>query len=138
MNVNTVAGRTLMHTLLTALERVAFNGDPLQFMLVSTTYQPFISFFHQTKAVKENPELAAIPNHGSALAIELRRAPPPDVDDGSAPAQLLQVVQVVVGCGAGQPHQPRLPVDECEGLRAVVDRHRAVGLHHRWGQRDAH
>ena len=43
-----------------ALQRVAFNGDPLQFMLISTTYQPFISFFHQTGVVKKHPELASI------------------------------------------------------------------------------
>ena len=64
-------------------------------MLIDTTYQPFISFFHQTEVVKRYPELAAIrkfisatridapsdlvsADFGSALAIELRRAPPPD------------------------------------------------------------
>ena len=33
-----VAGRTILHTIISALERIAFNGDPLQFMLVETTY----------------------------------------------------------------------------------------------------
>jgi hypothetical protein len=55
-----VAGRTLLHTILTSLERISFNGDPLQFMLVETTYQPFISFFHQTGITVEHPELAGI------------------------------------------------------------------------------
>jgi hypothetical protein len=53
-----VAGRTLLHTILTSLERISFNGDPLQFMLVETTYQPFISFFQQTGIAAERPELA--------------------------------------------------------------------------------
>ena len=29
-------------------------------MLIETTYQPFISLFHQTEIVKKHPELAAI------------------------------------------------------------------------------
>jgi len=42
----------MLHTILAALERIAFNGDPLKFLLVETTYQPFISLFHQTQATK--------------------------------------------------------------------------------------
>ena len=61
-------------------------------MLIETTYQPFISLFHQTDMVNGNPELKAIrtflshsliveahlspADFGSALAIELRRSPP--------------------------------------------------------------
>lgn len=55
-----VAGRTLLHTILSSLERISFNGDPLQFMLVETTYQPFISFFHQTGITTEHPEVSGI------------------------------------------------------------------------------
>ena len=29
-------------------------------MLIETTYQPFISFFHQTDMIKGHPELQAI------------------------------------------------------------------------------
>ncbi|KAJ7249935.1 histidine phosphatase superfamily [Mycena rebaudengoi] len=79
--VGNIAGRTLLHTILTSLERIAFNGDPLQLMVVQTSYQPFISLFHQTDIVKEHPELKAIPNYGAALAIELRRGSPPDLRD---------------------------------------------------------
>ncbi|KAI0090566.1 phosphoglycerate mutase-like protein [Irpex rosettiformis] len=76
--IGNVASRTALSSIIGALQRIAFNGDPLQFMLIQSTYQPFISLFHQTEVVKQHPELAAIPDHGSALAIELRRAPPPD------------------------------------------------------------
>ena len=55
-----VAGRTILHTIITSLERIAFNGDPLQFLLVETTYQPFISLFHQTDIVKNHPELTGV------------------------------------------------------------------------------
>ncbi len=50
----------MLHTILSSLERIAFNGDPLQFMLVETTYQPFISLLTQTGVTKEKPELAGI------------------------------------------------------------------------------
>jgi len=79
--IGNVAGRTLLPTVLSALERIAFNDDPLQLMVVQTTYQPFISFFHITDMVKEHPELQGIPNFGAALAIELRRGSPPDMRD---------------------------------------------------------
>lgn len=79
--IGNIAGRTLLHTILTALERIAFNGDPLQFLLVETTYQPFISLFHEFDVIKEYPELAAIPDYASALTIELRRGQPPDLRD---------------------------------------------------------
>ncbi|KAG5635326.1 hypothetical protein H0H81_011720 [Sphagnurus paluster] len=77
--VGNIAGRTLLHNIIQAVERIAFNGDPLQFLLIETTYQPFISFFHQTGIIDEHPELKAIPNYASAIAIELRRGSPPDV-----------------------------------------------------------
>ncbi|KAI1783500.1 phosphoglycerate mutase-like protein [Ganoderma leucocontextum] len=79
--IGNIASRTALNSMLKALERIAFNGDPLQFMVIETTYQPFISFFHQTEVVQSHPELAAIPNFGSAIAIELRRGPPPDARD---------------------------------------------------------
>ena len=93
-----VAGRTALSSVIDALQRIAFNGDPLQFMLIQTTYQPFISIFHMTDIVQSHPELAAIrelvtrvdrliadmvsvADFASALAIELRRARAPDVRD---------------------------------------------------------
>lgn len=79
--IGNIAGRTLLHTILASLERISFNGDPLQFMLVETTYQPFISFFQQTGVTTEHPEFAGIPDFASSIAIELRRGSPPDVRD---------------------------------------------------------
>ncbi|KAH9485762.1 hypothetical protein JR316_0002677 [Psilocybe cubensis] len=79
--IGNIAGRTLLHTVLESLERIAFNGDPLQFMLVETTYQPFLSLFQQTGITKDRPDLSGFPDYASALAIELRRGSPPDVRD---------------------------------------------------------
>jgi lysosomal acid phosphatase len=94
-----VAGRTILHTIIQSLERIAFNGDPLQFLLVESTYQPFISLFHQTEMINAHPELEGIratisnlsraprltflltADYASALAIELRRGPPPEDRD---------------------------------------------------------
>ncbi|KAG2362444.1 histidine phosphatase superfamily [Suillus spraguei] len=79
--IGNLAGRTILHTVLSSLQRIAFNGDPLQFLLVETSYQPFISLFHMLEMTKENPELAAFPNYASALAFELRRGPAPEDRD---------------------------------------------------------
>ncbi|KAJ7159608.1 phosphoglycerate mutase-like protein [Mycena filopes] len=79
--IGNIAGRTLLHTILDSVERIAFNDDPLKLMLIPTSYQPLISLFHQTEMVEEHPHLAAIPNFGAALAIELRRGAPPDTRD---------------------------------------------------------
>ena len=38
-----VAGRTAIHSILTALECISFNSDPLQALLIETAYQPIIS-----------------------------------------------------------------------------------------------
>ncbi|KAG1843664.1 histidine phosphatase superfamily [Suillus subluteus] len=76
--IGNLAGHMILHTVLSSLQRIAFNGDPLQFLLNETSYQPFISLFHVLEMVKENPELGGIPNYASALAFELRRGPAPE------------------------------------------------------------
>lgn len=79
--IGNLAGRTILHTVLSSLQRIAFNGDPLQFLLIETSYHPFISLFHMLEMTKESPELAGIPNYASALAFELRRGPAPEDRD---------------------------------------------------------
>ncbi|KZP07653.1 phosphoglycerate mutase-like protein [Athelia psychrophila] len=79
--IGNIAGRTIMSTVLKALERIAFNGDPLQFMLLESSYQPLISILKMTELTKDHPELDGIPDYASALVIELRRGAPPDTRD---------------------------------------------------------
>jgi lysosomal acid phosphatase len=67
--------------MLMALERISFDGDPLQVLLVETTYQPIISFLHMTEIAKHYPELKGLPDYASALAIEIRAGPAPDQRD---------------------------------------------------------
>ena len=70
-----------MYSILNALERISFDGDPLKVLLIETTYQPIISFMHMTEIVKNHPELKGLPDYASALAIEIRAGPAPDQRD---------------------------------------------------------
>jgi len=76
--VGNIAGRTILHPILHSLQRITFDDDPLRLLLLETSYQPFISLFHMMEMVSEYPQLAAIPDHASALAFELLRGPPPE------------------------------------------------------------
>ena len=67
LTICVVAGRTLLSSVISSLERITYDGDPLQFLLESTTYQPFISLFTQTEMIKNNPELKGIRACGSKL-----------------------------------------------------------------------
>jgi hypothetical protein len=49
-----------MQSIISSLERIDYDDDPLQFLLESTTYQPFISFFAQTEMEKSDPSLKGI------------------------------------------------------------------------------
>ncbi|KAG2047612.1 phosphoglycerate mutase-like protein [Suillus hirtellus] len=77
--IGNIAGRTILNTILHTLQRITFDEDPLRLLLLETSYQPFISLFHMLELVNEHPQLAAIPNHASALAFEILRGPPPEL-----------------------------------------------------------
>lgn len=79
--IGNIAGRTTLHSILTALERISFDHDPLQFLLIGTTYQPFISLLGMTEVTKYYPQMAGLPEYASALVIELIGGSPPDVRD---------------------------------------------------------
>ncbi|KAI6145364.1 histidine phosphatase superfamily [Pisolithus tinctorius] len=79
--IGNLAGRTILHSIIDSLDRITFNGDPLKFLLIETSYQPFISLFQMLGLTKEYPELIAIPNFASAFAFEIRRGPGPEIRD---------------------------------------------------------
>ncbi|KAG6329018.1 hypothetical protein ID866_10071 [Astraeus odoratus] len=73
--VGYLAGQMILCSILDALDPIPFNEGPLQSLLIETSYQPFISLFHMLGLTKEYPELAAMANFASALALEIRRGP---------------------------------------------------------------
>ncbi|VDC05674.1 unnamed protein product [Peniophora sp. CBMAI 1063] len=75
--IGNVAGRSALGAVVEALDRVAFDGDRAQFVVLAGTYQPFVSLFNVTGV----ESVYGIPDFASALAIELRRAPLPDSRD---------------------------------------------------------
>jgi len=79
--IGNIAARTLMRSVIGSLQRITYDGDPVQLVLQSTTYHPFISFFNQTEVASEDPDIFGIPDFASAIAIELRRGSLPDNRD---------------------------------------------------------
>lgn len=133
--IGNIAGRTMMHHILQALERIAFNHDPLKFMLVETTYQPFISFFHMVDVIDRMPELKAIPDYSSAIALELRRGPAPEFRD---------FVRVRFRNGTSPDAEWRnIPVFGHEGDMPLTEfiyrtEHAAIGTNHDWRKACGH
>lgn len=79
--IGNIAGRTILESIVHSLERIDYDADPLQFLVESTTYQPFISLLTQTEMYKGDSSITGIPNYASAIAIELRRGSLPDNRD---------------------------------------------------------
>ena len=50
----------MMRAVIGSLQRITYDGDPVQLVLQSTTYQPFISFFNQTEITNEDPDIFGI------------------------------------------------------------------------------
>jgi lysosomal acid phosphatase len=71
----------VLRSILGSLQRIAYNGDPLQMLVEETTYQPFISLTHMLGLDDSTPSLKGVPNFASALAIELRRGSEGDSRD---------------------------------------------------------
>ncbi|KIK95402.1 hypothetical protein PAXRUDRAFT_11471 [Paxillus rubicundulus Ve08.2h10] len=79
--IGNLAGRTILSPIIKALERIAFDDDPLRVLLVESSYHPFISLFHMLEMVSDHHALSGIPNFASALSFELLRGPAPEMRD---------------------------------------------------------
>jgi len=55
-----VAGRAILSPIVRALERIAFDDDPLRVLLIETGYQPFIFLFSMLSAKGPNGQLTGI------------------------------------------------------------------------------
>jgi lysosomal acid phosphatase len=58
--IGNIAGRTVLYSILEALERIAYSNDPLKLSLHEITYQPLISLFHMLGFTDSFPELKAL------------------------------------------------------------------------------
>lgn len=65
----------MFHSIIRSLERIAFNGDPLQFMLIESTYQPLISILHMAELTKGRPDLEGVRKSLSVLSPKLSFSP---------------------------------------------------------------
>ncbi|KAF8435329.1 histidine phosphatase superfamily [Boletus edulis BED1] len=79
--IGNIAGRAILSPITKALERIAFDDDPLRLLLIETSYQPFISLFSMLSAKGPNGQLSGIPNYASALSFEIIRGPAPEFRD---------------------------------------------------------
>ena len=59
-NCNLVAGRTILPSIVSSLERIANDADPLRLVVQEISYKPFISFFNLTGVTDRNPELKGL------------------------------------------------------------------------------
>jgi hypothetical protein len=71
--IGNIAGRTIIPSVIGALDRIANASDPLKFASLSISYKPFISLFNMTGMVQSHPELAGLVNYAAALSMELHQ-----------------------------------------------------------------
>ncbi|EJD08254.1 phosphoglycerate mutase-like protein [Fomitiporia mediterranea MF3/22] len=70
--IGNVAGRTVLPSIISALERINNADDPLRLVIQEVSYKPLISLFNITNVTARYPELDGLPTYASALALELR------------------------------------------------------------------
>ncbi|KAH8110497.1 phosphoglycerate mutase-like protein [Phellopilus nigrolimitatus] len=70
--IGNIAGRTILPSIITSLERIANKDDPLSLVIQETSYKPFISLFNVTGITERHPYVDGIPTYASAFAFELR------------------------------------------------------------------
>ena len=58
--MSVVAGRTILPSIIQALERIANPRDPLALVIEEVSYKPFISLFNLTGLDQRYPQLQGI------------------------------------------------------------------------------
>ncbi|KAA1473804.1 phosphoglycerate mutase-like protein [Dentipellis sp. KUC8613] len=71
--IENIAGRTVLPSMITGIQRIANGSDPLAFVLEAISYKPFLSLFNMTGATEANPDLANIVEYAAAWALEVRQ-----------------------------------------------------------------
>ncbi|KAI0768868.1 phosphoglycerate mutase-like protein [Irpex lacteus] len=83
--IGNIAARTLLPSIITAVNRISNTSDPLLFHYSAIAYKPFLSLFNMTGVIETNQLPSALVNYASALAFEVRQP-----TDGSEPVIRLQ------------------------------------------------
>lgn len=69
--IGNIAARTMLPSLLTALNRIANASDPLKLHYSAISYKPFLSFFNMTGVAKLGEVDAGIVNYAAAVIVEV-------------------------------------------------------------------
>lgn len=64
-----VAGRAILSPIITSLERIAFDDDPLRILLIETSYQPFVSLFSMLNAEGAKGQISGIRAYADESAV---------------------------------------------------------------------
>jgi hypothetical protein len=68
MEMLSVAGRTLLPSLLSGLQDIASGSTPTKLVINALAYKPFLSLFNMTGVAQQYPELAGIGAFLSSLS----------------------------------------------------------------------
>ncbi|PIL35202.1 hypothetical protein GSI_02992 [Ganoderma sinense ZZ0214-1] len=71
--IGNVAFRTMIPSVVTALQRIANSTDPLKFHYSAIAYKPFLSLFNMTGVVADGALPPAIVNYAASVVLEVRQ-----------------------------------------------------------------
>ncbi|KAL4249193.1 Histidine phosphatase superfamily protein [Abortiporus biennis] len=71
--IGNIAGRTMLPSLVTALQRIVNNTDPLKLHYSAISYKPFLSLFNMTGVVATGQIPAGIVNYAAAVVMEVHQ-----------------------------------------------------------------
>ncbi|PSS37028.1 hypothetical protein PHLCEN_2v1067 [Hermanssonia centrifuga] len=73
--IGNIAGRTMLPSLITAMQRIVNQSDPLLLHYSAMAYKPLLSFFNMTGVVASGELPAALVNYAAAMVLEVRQTP---------------------------------------------------------------
>ncbi|KAI0685017.1 histidine phosphatase superfamily [Cytidiella melzeri] len=74
--IGNIAGRTILPSIITAMQRIVNASDPLLFHYSAIAYKPFLSLFNMTGVIATDQLPSALVEYASALIFELRLPSP--------------------------------------------------------------
>jgi len=74
--IGNIAGRTMIPSILTAIQRISNTSDTLKLHYSAISYKPFLSLFNMTGVVETGELPAAVVNYAAAVILEVRQPSP--------------------------------------------------------------